>query len=84
MLRLIKGDVVTPTIMNAFFLKLYKRLNAVDPSQIISLTTGQFLSEDSGVYSTPLNTTSEQFYATANVDVQLGRLVDDINEVIGE
>jgi len=84
MLRLRKGDVVTPAIMNAFFLDLYSRMNAVDPSQIVSLTTGQFLSENDGAYSTPLNTSSEQFYVTSDVEVQLGRLVDDINVIIGE
>jgi len=84
MLRLRKGDEVTPATMNSFFLELYKRMNAIDPSQMVSLTTGQFLSQDDVAYSVPLNTSSEQFLLSEDVTVELGKLYDDITEIIGE
>jgi len=84
-LSLNRGELVTPELINSYFLDLYTRVNGIDPSQIKSLTTGQFLkTNDDGSVDVVLNTSSEQFIITDSEDEILGTLARDIKEILRE
>ena len=80
-----RGQLITPEIINDYFLDLYTRINGVDPSQIKSLTTGQFLNtNDDDSVDVLLNTSSEQFIITDSEDEILGTIARDIKEILRE
>ena len=78
-----KGDLVTASDINDLFLETFKRLNAIDPSQFTSLTTGQFISEDDdGNCSVILNTSSDQVLISDDFSRDLGVIYQDIENIL--
>jgi len=80
-MRLRKGDEVTASLLNEFFLDLHTKINQMVPDQIDILTTGQFFTDGSGYSDELFNRYTDQVIVTDEADTLLCELAKDINNL---